>query len=32
VPHSAPTQGPRPIASTQPVGGDFAIVSFMQPR
>ena len=25
-------QGPRPIASTQPVGGDFAKVSFMQPR
>ena len=27
-----PSQGPRPIASTQPVGGDFAKVSFMQPR
>ena len=26
------SQGPRPIASTQPVGGDFAKVSFMQPR
>jgi hypothetical protein len=25
-------QGPRPIASTQPVGTDFAKVSFMQPR
>jgi superfamily II DNA/RNA helicase len=40
VPHSNPGQGakhsgsqaPRPIASTQPVGGDFAKVSFMQPR
>ena len=32
VPHSAPSQGPRPIASTQPVGSDFAKVSFMQPR
>ena len=33
VPHSAPpSQGPRPIASTQPVGADFAKVSFMQPR
>src|SRR5690242_6139135 len=28
----SPSQGPRPIASTQPVGGDFAKVSFMQPR
>ena len=26
------SQGPRPIASTQPVGADFAKVSFMQPR
>ena len=25
-------QGPRPIASTQPVGAEFAKVSFMQPR
>ncbi len=36
VPHSnasqGPSQGPRPIASTQPVGTDFAKVSFMQPR
>jgi ATP-dependent RNA helicase RhlE len=40
VPHSNAGQGanhgasqaPRPIASTQPVGGDFAKVSFMQPR
>jgi ATP-dependent RNA helicase RhlE len=40
VPHGNPGQGPknggsqspRPIASTQPVGGDFAKVSFMQPR
>jgi len=32
VPHSNASQGPRPIASTQPVGGDFAKVSFMQPR
>src|SRR3954469_21909456 len=44
VPHSNPghganhganhggSQGPRPIASTQPVGADFAKVSFMQPR
>jgi ATP-dependent RNA helicase RhlE len=40
VPHSNPGhganhgagQGPRPIASTQPVGADFAKVSFMQPR
>jgi ATP-dependent RNA helicase RhlE len=32
VPHSNATQGPRPIASTQPVGADFAKVSFMQPR
>jgi len=30
--HSPSGQGPRPIASTQPVGGDFAKVSFMQPR
>ena len=34
--HQAPPahagQGPRPIASTQPVGSDFAKVSFMQPR
>jgi ATP-dependent RNA helicase RhlE len=36
VPHSnagqGASQGPRPIASTQPVGADFAKVSFMQPR
>jgi ATP-dependent RNA helicase RhlE len=36
VPHSNATQGSsqgaRPIASTQPVGPDFAKVSFMQPR
>jgi ATP-dependent RNA helicase RhlE len=32
VPHSNTSQGPRPIASTQPVGTDFAKVSFMQPR
>ena len=33
VPHRhASSQGPRPIASTQPVGADFAKVSFMQPR
>ena len=38
VPHSnagqaqSASQGPRPIASTQPVGADFAKVSFMQPR
>ena len=36
VPHSnagqGSSQGPRPIASTQPVGADFAKVSFMQPR
>ena len=32
VPHSTASQGPRPIASTQPVGSDFAKVSFMQPR
>ena len=32
VPQSTPTQGPRPIASTQPVGADFSKVSFMQPR
>jgi superfamily II DNA/RNA helicase len=32
VPHSNASQGPRPIASTQPVGADFAKVSFMQPR
>jgi superfamily II DNA/RNA helicase len=25
-------QGPRPVASTKPIGGDFAKVSFMQPR
>jgi superfamily II DNA/RNA helicase len=36
-PHSNAGQGsnqgpPRPIASTQPVGADFAKVSFMQPR
>ena len=34
--HQAPPahagQGPRPIASTQPVSSDFAKVSFMQPR
>jgi superfamily II DNA/RNA helicase len=32
APHANASQGPRPIASTQPVGGDFAKVSFMQPR
>ena len=40
VPHSNPgqgashgaSQGPRPIASTQPVAAEFAKVSFMQPR
>jgi ATP-dependent RNA helicase RhlE len=32
VPHASASQGPRPIASTQPVGSDFAKVSFMQPR
>jgi ATP-dependent RNA helicase RhlE len=32
VPQSTASQGPRPIASTQPVGSDFAKVSFMQPR
>jgi superfamily II DNA/RNA helicase len=32
VPHSASSPGPRPIASTQPVGGDFSKVTFMQPR
>ena len=32
--HQAPQQsnGPRPIASTQPIGSDFASVSFMRPR
>jgi hypothetical protein len=25
-------QGPRPVASTQPIGSDFSKVSFMQPR
>jgi superfamily II DNA/RNA helicase len=30
--HAHASQGPRPIASTQPVGADFAKVSFMQPR
>jgi ATP-dependent RNA helicase RhlE len=32
APHGNSGQGPRPIASTQPVGADFAKVSFMQPR
>jgi ATP-dependent RNA helicase RhlE len=32
APHGNAGQGPRPIASTKPVGGDFAKVSFMQPR
>jgi superfamily II DNA/RNA helicase len=26
------SQGPRPVASTQPIGSDFSKVSFMQPR
>ena len=28
----APGAAPRPIASTQPIGGDFANVTFMQTR
>jgi len=30
--NQGPSQAPRPIASTQPIGSDFAKVSFMQPR
>jgi ATP-dependent RNA helicase RhlE len=32
TPVSPSNSGPRPVASTQPIGGDFAKVSFMQTR
>jgi ATP-dependent RNA helicase RhlE len=32
APQGSPSNAPRPVASTQPIGGDFAKVAFMQTR